>query len=115
MSHEVKTANKAGKKTLAAYVTGLILSLILTFIAFWCAHKHQVAPGLFISGGSLVVILMSLAVVQLFVQAAFFLRLNSTKEGQWDLMPFLFVIFVVVIFVAGSLWIMWSLNYNMMH
>lgn len=107
----------SGIKTLKAYVLGLILALVLTFASFglaWMHQEHASHAHLFSPAG-LMFVLMILALVQLFVQVVCFLRLNASPEGRWELMPFLFVIFVVVVIAGGSIWIMWSLNYNMMH
>ena len=103
------TADKRGMKTLKAYIIGLVLSLILTLTSFVLAGEHL------LSTDSLYIFLMLLAVVQLFVQVVCFLRLNSSPEGRWELMPFLFVIVIVLVLVIGSMWIMFNLNYNMMH
>lgn len=110
-------ANQAGLKTLKAYTIGFIVSLALTLLTFYVVYMHMdpvnVKQHLFTAQG-LIWVLMALAVLQLFVQATCFLRLNASKEGRWELMPFLFIIFIVLIFVFGSLWIMANLNANMM-
>ena len=109
----------SGVKTLKAYVIGLVLCLLLTFASFGLAWMHQdsgvSSHSHLFSAEGLMFVLMFLAVVQLVVQVICFLRLNSSKEGRWETMPFLFVIFVVVVIAGGSLWIMWNLNYFMMH
>jgi cytochrome o ubiquinol oxidase operon protein cyoD len=96
-------------KTLSAYITGLVLCIILTCASFALVGKH------ILSGADLYIGLSILALVQLLVQVICFLRLNASAEGQWNLMPFLFALLVVLILVAGSLWIMYNLNYNMMN
>lgn len=97
-----------GMKTARAYIVGYVLSLLLTLAAFYEASVvHH-------SAHSVVATLIILAIVQLFVQVTCFLRLNASKDGRWHLMPFLFTIFIVLVIVFGSLWIMWNLNMNMM-
>lgn len=96
-------------KTLPSYLTGLFLSFVLTAIAFHAVEKHS------LSNENLYILITALAVAQLFAQVICFLRLNTTKEGQWNTLPFLFTFIVVFVVVGGSLWIMWNLNYNMMH
>jgi len=97
------------KKTLRAYVTGLFLCLLLTVMAFVItAEKLLSERYLYIS-------LAGLAVIQLYVQAVCFLNLNGSKDGRWNLLPFLFTIFIICILAGGSLWIMYNLDYNMMH
>ena len=51
------------------------------------------------------------ALAQLIVQIFFFLHLTAKR---WNLIIFLFTIFVVTIVVGGSLWIMYNLNNNTM-
>ena len=38
----------------------------------------------------------------------------KTEDGKWNLVAILFTMIVVVILAAGSLWIMYNLNINMM-
>lgn len=117
MSHshtQHKVAPQPGQKTVAAYVTGLILCLLLTLAAFKLVSMHLAGQAVLSTIGTYIA-LGVLAVIQLFVQVVCFLRLNASEEGRWELMPFLFTLFVVGVVVCGSLWIMISLNYNMMH
>lgn len=100
-------AAKPGQKTLGSYIIGLFLSLIFTFIAFGLVMK-QAMPVEY-----LYITLTLLAVGQLIAQVIFFLRMNLSPEGRWTSMTFIFVIFVLLILVIGSLWIMYNLNYNM--
>ena len=94
-------------KTFKSYVIGFVLALVLTLLSFYLTAKHSFTPNI------LTLVLIVLAVAQLIVQVVFFLRLNASPEGRWELMPFLFTIVIVVVILAGSLWIMYNLNYNM--
>ena len=105
----VELQDLRGEKTLASYITGLVLCLILTIIPFVLVGKALLPAK------ELYIILPILAVAQLFIQSAFFLRLNASPTGRWTLMAFLFAILVVLVLVIGSLWIMYNLNYNMVH
>jgi cytochrome o ubiquinol oxidase subunit IV len=96
-----------GKKTLFSYSLGFILCILLTVVAFGLVQFHLLPQS------KLGLALMGLAVIQFLVQAVCFLRLNSNKEGLWNLLPFLFIILIIFIIVAGSLWVMQNLNYNM--
>lgn len=99
-----------GEKTLKLYLIGLVLCLILTCASFGVVAYHPVA------GKAAFICLSVLAIAQLFVQVIFFLRLNTnTPEARWNVLSFVFAIFVVVILVGGTLWIMYNLNYNMVH
>lgn len=90
------------------YITGFILSILLTLLAFVLVHKHL------FSTEALYVVIVFLALVQFFVQLRCFLQLNTSSEGRWDLISFVFTLVVIFIVVGGSLWIMYNLNYNMM-
>lgn len=105
----LETQSGTSPKTLTAYVTGFVLCILLTMASFGLVDKHILA------GADLYVALAVLALAQLFVQVICFLRLNASAEGQWNLMPFLFSIVVVMILVGGSFWIMYNLNYYMVH
>jgi len=109
MATTTKIRFGAKPKTLGSYFTGLFLSLIFTAISFYCVARHD------LSVANLYILIAGLAVAQLLAQVICFLRLNTTKEGQWNTLPFVFTFIVVFVLVAGSLWIMWNLNYNMMH
>lgn len=95
------------KKTLFSYTIGFILCVLLTVLAFGLVQFHL------INEVKLGLVLMSLAVIQFLTQSLCFLRLNSNKEGLWNLLPFLFIILIIFIIIAGTLWVMQNLNYNM--
>lgn len=107
--HEINVELGGSKKTLSGYVIGFILCIILTVMSFGVVENR------FFSTEGTYIALSTLAIIQLFVQSLFFLRLNASQDGRWNLMPFLFAIVIIAILVSGSLWIMYSLNYNMSH
>lgn len=90
------------------YITGFVLAVLLTFSAYEFVVNH------YVTGIGLLAIIVTLAVAQLIVQLIFFLHLGRGKEARWNLVAFLFMLIILVILVAGSLWIMYNLNYNMM-
>lgn len=98
-----------GRKTLKSYLFGFVLSLILTFASFAVVGKRLFTDV------HMYIALAVLAILQLFVQVVFFLRVNTSPEGRWNLMSFLFTLLIILVIVTGSFWIMWNLNYNMMH
>lgn len=107
MHHDEKVEYGGSPKTLQSYVLGFSLSLILTLMAFALVQLRLVSTtGLYVSLGIL-------ALAQLMVQSLCFLRLNGSQEGRWNLLPFIFTLFIIVILAGGSLWIMYNLNYNM--
>ena len=94
--------------TYKGYLIGFALSVVLTAIPFWLVMAGVLAPqltGLIITG---------FAVVQIVVHMIFFLHMNHKSEGGWNMLALIFTIVIVVIAVAGSVWVMYHLNVNMM-
>lgn len=91
------------------YVTGFVLSVILTAIPF-----AVVMGGGFDSRALTVFVVIGCAVVQVLVHMVYFLHMNSHSEEGWTLISTLFTVVIVVIMIAGSLWVMYHLNTNMM-
>ena len=90
-----------------SYVLGFIFALILTWIAYVIVVNHL------LSGPMLIGTIMGLALVQLLVQLVFFLHFGRDKDARWHGPALYFMLIILVIIVAGSLWIMANLNYNM--
>ena len=95
--------------TFESYVTGFVLSVILTAIPFFL-----VMSGLVGSGRLTAFLVLGCAVIQIIVHMIYFLHMNSKSEGGWTMLALIFTIIVVVIALAGSLWVMYHLNTNMM-
>lgn len=93
--------------TIQSYVIGFVLSLLLTFAAFFV-----VSQSIF-SGDTLNFTIAGLCVTQVVVQLLFFLNLGN-ETNTWNLSAFFFMLLVVGIIVGGSLWIMYNLDYRMM-
>ena len=91
------------------YLIGFALSVVLTAVPFWL-----VMSGALASVPATVATIVALAVVQIVVHTVFFLHVNTRSEGGWTLMAYVFTTVIVVIVIAGSLWIMYHLNTNMM-
>lgn len=100
---------KTTKHSITPYVTGFVLSIVLTLLAYMAVTSKAYATPFAIA------IIIGLAVVQLFVQLFFFLHLGEEMKPRWRLVTLGFGVLVVVIIVWGSLWIMGHLNYNMIH
>ena len=94
--------------SLREYLIGFVLSLILTAIPFWLVMTMPLSPAVTAA------VIMGFAVVQIVVHMVFFLHMNSKSEGGWTMLSLIFTITVVVIMLAGSLWVMHHLNTNMM-
>ena len=98
-----------GHGTLGSYVIGFVLSVILTVIPFWL-----VMDGTILDKNTTAIVIMAFAAVQVVVHMIFFLHMNGRAEGGWIMLSLIFTIIVVVIMLAGSLWVMYHLNTNMM-
>ena len=94
--------------TVKGYVVGFLLSVILTAIPFWLVMA-EVLPSS-VTG----FVILGFAAVQVLVHMVYFLHLNAKVEGGWSLLALLFTGLLVVILLAGSVWVMFHLNTNMM-
>ena len=95
--------------TLKGYMTGFVLSVILTAIPFWL-----VMGDVFASSSTTALVILGFAAVQIVVHMVYFLHMNTKSEGGWTMLALIFTIMLVVITLSGSLWVMYHLNNNMM-
>lgn len=96
-----------------AYVWGYLFSVLLTLMAFGFAFLHTNFGRSLVSRDFLVFTVITLAVLQLFVQTVFFLHLSRHPSARHNLISFTFTVFIVLFIGIGSLWIMRNLHYNM--
>ena len=61
-----------------------------------------------------VVLVLAFGGVQVLVHMVYFLHLNTRSEGGWNMLALIFTLILVLITFAGSLWVMYHLNDNMM-
>ena len=99
----------AAHSTFGGYMTGFVLSIILTAIPFWL-----VMAKVFDKPATTAFVVLGFAAVQIVVHMVYFLHMNTKSEGGWTLLALIFTVMVVVIMLAGSLWVMYHLNHNMM-
>jgi cytochrome o ubiquinol oxidase operon protein cyoD len=59
-------------------------------------------------------VILAIAAVQIVVHMIYFLHMNTSSQGGWSMMALVFTIVLVVIMLAGSIWVMYHLNTNMM-
>ena len=90
MSHSTDHSG-ASHGSVKTYMTGFILSIILTVIPFWMVMTGAASPAVILGT------ILAMAVVQVLVH-----------------LVFVFTVLIIAILVVGSIWIMWNLNYNMM-
>ena len=90
------------------YVKGFIASLILTVIPFYFVWA-QVLPDT-----ATYAVLFCCAIVQIFVHFKYFLHMEvKTSEVQWNVVSLMFTAIVVLMLIAGSIWIIYNMNVNM--
>jgi cytochrome o ubiquinol oxidase operon protein cyoD len=96
------------RESMLTYVVGLGLATLLTVVSFVVAGTGWVwAP-------SIPVALVVLAVAQMGVHLVFFLHVTTGPDNVNNVMALAFGVLIVVLLMAGSLWIMANLNHNMM-
>ena len=95
--------------TTKGYVIGFLLSVVLTAIPFWV-----VMNGVFANTNTTALVILGFAAVQIVVHMVYFLHMNTRVEGGWTMLALIFTVVIVVITLAGSLWVMFHLDANMM-
>jgi cytochrome o ubiquinol oxidase subunit IV len=87
---------------------GLVLAVILTATSFWVANTSLLwPPGIPIG-------LVVLAIAQMGVHVVFFLHITTGPDNTNNVLALAFGVLIVILVMAGSLWIMANLNDNMM-
>ena len=101
--------HEADHGSFKSYMIGFVLSVILTAIPFWL-----VMAGVFENPLVTATAVMILGAIQIVVHMIYFLHMTPKAEGGWSLMALVFTLIILVIALAGSLWVMYPLNANMM-
>lgn len=109
MEHAAINSAGAGTGSLKSYTIGFLLSVMLTGLAFALVMKGAAFPRWFVLTG-----IGLAAVVQVLVHLHYFLHLDGSSEARWNVLALIFTVFIMVLFVAGTLWIMYDLNVRMM-
>jgi cytochrome o ubiquinol oxidase operon protein cyoD len=93
---------------LDSYLIGLGLATLLTIVSFFIARTTLVW------GPSIPVALAVLAIAQMGVHLVFFLHITTGPDNVNNVMALAFGVLIVLLLIAGSLWIMAHLTNNMM-
>lgn len=101
VSHKSNTSKKL---PIYGYLTSLLLLFALYFIA-----SNVPMPRV-----ALVFFVIGLAVALTLIQLLTFLNLGIETKPRWGMMTAFFTLMVIVIIFGGSLWIMKTVNYNLM-
>ncbi len=105
-SHATHDATAHGSQR--SYAIGFALSLVLTFASFGAVMSGALPPGMGMP------VIVGLCVAQLLVQLSFFLHLGIGKGQRGNSGIFACTFALIVIVVAGSLWVMHNADTNMM-
>ena len=108
-SHDHHHEEEGPHCSFSGYMIGFLLSVFLTAIPFWL-----VMGDVFSSKGLTIVVIMAFAAVQIVVDTIYFLHMNFHSEGGWNMLALLFTAVLLFITLAGSLWVMYHMNANMM-
>ncbi len=113
MSHSAAAAHghddhAADHGSLKSYIIGFVLSLLLTFGSFGLVMHGALSHTITIVG------VVALCVLQLLVQLVYFLHMDRSKEQRNNVSTFLFTTLVIALLVGLSLWIMFSIHFEML-
>lgn len=100
--------NETYSGAITRYAIGGMLAASLTIVMYLMVAQS------WLSGMSLALGVVLLAIIQLIVQLYAFLHFGADRRPRWKTWSFAFTMFALVIVVVGSLWIMKNLNYRMM-
>jgi cytochrome o ubiquinol oxidase operon protein cyoD len=102
---EAEQGQRAG---VLVYTIGLGLAVILTATSFWVANTSLLwGPGIHLG-------LAVLAIAQMGVHLVFFLHITTAPDNTNNVLALAFGVLIVFLVMVGSLWIMASLNQNLM-
>ncbi len=108
MSQAAIDSTGMNRGSLTSYLTGFVLALILTAIPFVLVMSGALSPG------ATIFAIFAAGFVQILVHLHYFLHLDASSAARWNVVALIFTILILTLFVGGTLWIMWTLNYRMM-
>lgn len=114
MKQKITYLPERNHNVMMRYLSGFILSVALTIGAFLLVYAYRSSDGELFARGVLFGVVGIFAVMQVAVQAVYFLHLSSDERTKWTRYAVIFAVAVALIIIVGSLWIMQNLNYNMM-
>ena len=97
-------------EAVGSYFIGLGLATLLTIVSFFIA----ISGTTLVWGPSIPVALLVLAIAQMGVHLVFFLNITTGPDNVNTVMALAFGVLIVLLLLAGSLWIMANMNHNMM-
>ena len=97
----------ASRSSFKSYATGFILSIILTGLAFALIMSGRFSHSAVLFG------IFCAAIVQILVHLHYFLHLDTSSAMRWNVLALVFALLIMILFVGGTIWIMYHLNYRM--
>jgi cytochrome o ubiquinol oxidase operon protein cyoD len=91
-----------------SYLIGLGLATLLSIVSFFISRTTLVWEP------SIPIALAVLAIAQMGVHLVFFIHITTGPDNVNNVMALAFGVLIVLLVLAGSLWIMAHLNHNMM-
>ena len=98
-----------GHGSLKSYLVGFGLSVVLTVIPFWLVMGDVLDNRVLA-----VAIVFLLGAIQMLVHIHYFLHVTIRVEEGWQAMSLGLTVLLLVIVLAGSIWVMYNLEVNMM-
>ncbi|MOA22950.1 Cytochrome bo(3) ubiquinol oxidase subunit 4 [compost metagenome] len=86
--------------SMKSYIVGFLFSIILTIIPLVLVLNNM------LSKTATTVIILAMAVLQFLVQLVFFMHIRDEEKPRFNLMALVFGLVIMVVIVAGSIWIM---------
>ncbi|MCL5126244.1 MAG: cytochrome o ubiquinol oxidase subunit IV [Deltaproteobacteria bacterium] len=108
MSQAFIDSTGASKGNLKSYLTGFVLSLILTAIPFALVMSGTLSHSATLAG------IFSAGIVQILAHLHYFLHLDTSSAARWNVLALMFTLVIMALFVGGTIWIMYNLYYRMM-
>jgi cytochrome o ubiquinol oxidase operon protein cyoD len=99
---------KEWKGSFKSYVIGFFLSLIFTSLSFYLVLAKV------LEGMPLLYSIVALAITQAAIQLIFFVHLGQEDKPKWESLIFFFMLLLLSIIAAGTIWIMQDLDARVM-
>ncbi|AXM97951.1 cytochrome o ubiquinol oxidase subunit IV [Pseudomonas plecoglossicida] len=108
MANAHDTHHEGNHGSVKSYMVGFVLSIILTAIPFGLVMFPSLPKNL------TVLVVVAMAVIQVVVHLVYFLHMDRSKEQRSNVSTFLFTVLVIALLVGLSLWIMFSIHFEML-
>ncbi|EJN38207.1 cytochrome o ubiquinol oxidase subunit IV [Pseudomonas sp. NPDC089395] len=108
MANAHDTHHEGNHGSVKSYMVGFVLSIILTAIPFGLVMFPSLPKNL------TVLVVVAMAVIQVVVHLVYFLHMDRSKEQRSNVSTFLFTAMVIALLVGLSLWIMFSIHFEML-